>query len=179
MYDRHNPIIKWYQYDHTKLYKTAESEESTQETGDGSAAETAGTEQSSGSPTGDAAMDDEVARIMAQFADAKQNSVDDVFAAMAAENSADTNTDSSSTSPTGDPTMDDEVARIMAQFSGAKQNNVDDVFAMMAAEVNGTEEPGAGGSASADDDQEALLASILKPKQSTVDDLVAKAREGN
>ena len=176
MYDRHNPIIKWYQYDHTKLYKNADAEESTQENNGGNAAEAAGTAQpaAGAGPTGDAAMDDEVARIMAQFADAKQNSVDDVFAAMAAENSPDSGSDKSSTGPTGDPSMDDEVARIMARFAGAKQNSVDDVFAMMAAETNGAD-----GAAPQDDDQEALLASLLKPKQNTVDDLVAKAREGH
>ena len=179
MYDRHNPIIKWYEYDHTKLYKTAEAEEVTQENNSvNTAAAGGGVQQDSaapaGSPTGDAAMDDEVARIMAQFADAKQNSVDDVFAQMAAE-AGDTGGQADSSSPTGDPSMDDEVARIMAQFSGAKQNNVDDVFAMMAAEVNGTD---SGGAAPAEDDQEALLQSLLKPKQSTVDDLVARAREG-
>ena len=66
------------------------------------------------------------------------------------------------------------MARIMAQFAGAKQNSVDDVFAMMAAETNGAD-----GAAPQDGDQEALLASLLKPKQNTVDDLVAKAREGH
>ena len=70
--------------------------------------------------------------------------------------------------------MDDEVARIMAQFADAKQNSVDDVFAMMAAEGSGTDTTPSGDS----EDQDALLASLLKPKQNTVDDLVAKAREG-
>ena len=165
-YDRHNPIIKWYQYDHRKLYKEAESEDVTQQdTADGIPEDT----QPDPGPTGDPAMDDEVARIMAQFADAKQNSVDDVFAMMAEKEQAD-----EATLSAADPAMDDEVARIMAQFADAKQNSVDDVFAKMAAEVNGPE-----ADMSAGEDQEELLASLLKPKQNAVDDLVAKAREGN
>ena len=133
-YDRHNPIIKWYQYDARKLYQTAEAEEVVRE--------------EAGPPSPDGVTD------------------------MPPADTA---------GPTGDPAMDDEVARIMAQFSEAKQNNVDDVFAMMAAEADGAEQdnPGGGSSPSEEDDQEALLASLLKPKQSTVDDLVAKAREGN
>ncbi|MCR5000709.1 MAG: hypothetical protein K6A71_02810, partial [Lachnospiraceae bacterium] len=96
MYDRHKPIIKWYEYDARKLYQTAESEDVTGEepavvqeapapepvadTGEG---ETLG-DSSDGHLTG-SALDDEVARIMAAFSDAKQNGVDDVFAMMAAE----------------------------------------------------------------------------------------------
>ena len=136
MYDRHKPIIKWYEYDARKLYKTAEAEEVKPE------ADIAAPPQES-----------------VAAADVVQEPVEDTSASL-----------------TGDSAMDDEVARIMAQFSGAKQNNVDDVFAMMAAEVNGPDEPAA---APAEDDQDALLASLLKPKQSSVDDLVAKAREGN
>ena len=135
-YDRHNPIIKWYQYDARKLYQTVEAEE---------ASDTA-------------------------------NSPAPANADAAVSVSAQETQESAASSLTGDSAMDDEVARIMAQFSGAKQNNVDDVFAMMAAEANSQD---AGSSAPPDDDQDALLESLLKPKQNTVDDLVARAREGN
>lgn len=79
MYDRHKTIIKWYEYDATKLYKQVEAEDVTdaQATYEEPVAETA-------SATGDPDMDAEVARIMAAFSGAKQDGVDSVFASMAA-----------------------------------------------------------------------------------------------
>ncbi|MCR5419677.1 MAG: hypothetical protein K6E98_01560 [Lachnospiraceae bacterium] len=163
MYDRHNPIIKWYEYDANKLLKKAEATDTSEETVK---------DEQPVSATGNKEMDDEVARIMAQFADAKQNSVDDVFAAMAENSDNDNPLDSS----TGSKEMDDEVARIMAQFADAKQNSVDDVFAAMAADADNSETV-IDKKASEKEEQEELLSSLLKPKQSTVDDLVAMAKE--
>ena len=129
MYDRHNPIIKWYEYDHKKLYKTAEAEDITQPAGGpaGDAdkeevlTDSSDASQPSGGPTGDTAMDDEVARIMAQFADAKQNSVDDVFAMMAAEvNGSDSG---------GDASEEDDQEALLASLLKPKQNTVDDLVA--------------------------------------------------
>ncbi|MCR5232284.1 MAG: hypothetical protein K6E53_00010 [Lachnospiraceae bacterium] len=183
MYDRHKPIIKWYQYDATKLQKNVEAEEpapeQTADTGSGATdrADTAGAPAAGG--TGDPAMDDEVARIMAQFADAKQNSVDDVFAQMAAEAEVNDSVADVPSSGTSENTIDeDEVARIMAKFAEAKQNSVDDVFAQMAAEETSAADTGATDTTASDgqSDQDALLASILKPKQSNVDALVQQAK---
>ncbi len=173
MYDRHKPIIKWYQYDATKLQKNVEAEEpAPEQTADTAVAPAAG-------GTGDQAMDDEVARIMAQFADAKQNSVDDVFAQMAAEAEGNDSVADVPSSGASENTIDeDEVARIMAKFAEAKQNSVDDVFAQMAAEETSAADTGATDAAASDgqSDQDALLASILKPKQSNVDALVQQAK---
>ena len=33
MYDRHKPIIKWYEYDATKLYRNADAEDMNEEAG--------------------------------------------------------------------------------------------------------------------------------------------------
>lgn len=153
MYDRHNPIIKWYEYDHSKLYETAEAEDVTGEASEAAdeatpdeaaqeevltdAAEDTGTSSGSGDPS----IDDEVARIMAAFSGAKQNNVDDVFAMMAAEEAA--NTDG------GDAGASD---------SGAASD-------------------AAAGSDISAEDQDALIASICAPKQNNVDDLVMMARE--
>ena len=80
MYDRHKPIIKWYEYDATQLYKNVES---TQE------AEVEPVMEAVEEPAPAASlspeMDAEVARIMAAFSDAKQNSVDSVFASMGSD----------------------------------------------------------------------------------------------
>ena len=168
MYDRHNPIIKWYEYDHSKLYETAEAEDVTGEAAEG--ADTAGEADGSISEaTPDEAAQEEV------LTDAAE--------------------DTGTSSGSGDPSLDDEVARIMAAFSGAKQNNVDDVFAMMAAEEAGNTDGGDAGAADAGasdsgaatdaaagsdisaEDQDALIASICAPKQNNVDDLVMMARE--
>lgn len=126
MYDRHKPIIKWYEYDASKLYKTAEAEDVTQEAAAPVAAPVmqaveepvAAPEPVQESVTGDPSMDDEVARIMAAFSGAKQNSVDDVFAAMAAQEAADGADDAG--------TEEDLISSICAP----KQNNVDDLIAM-------------------------------------------------
>lgn len=182
-YDRHNPIIKWYQYDATKLHKNVEAEEPAPEQPAAAGREAAGQADTAGAPstggTGDPAMDDEVARIMAQFADAKQNSVDDVFAQMAAGAEADEGVSDAASSETSENTLDeDEVARIMAKFAEAKQNSVDDVFAQMAAQEAPPADTGEKDAAASDgqSDQDALLASILKPKQSNVDALVQQAK---
>lgn len=152
MYDRHKPIIKWYEYDARKLYQTAESEDVTGDAGgQESSAEAApaameetgevltdAVEAAGGSdaPLSGSELDDEVARIMAAFSGAKQNGVDDVFAMMAAEVDAG-----------GSVQADEEPADDVPQESVG-------------------------------DSEEDLLASILAPKQNNVDDLVAKAREG-
>ncbi len=148
MYDRHKPIIKWYEYDARKLYQTAESEDVTEEIPAEVPAEPV-QEQAADTNTGEALgndsdghltgseLDEEVARIMAAFSGAKQNGVDDVFAMMAAEAEA-----------AGSGSDDGEEA-------GADQGNADDTSS-----------------------EKELLASILAPKQNNVDDLVAKAREG-
>ena len=75
MYDRHKPIIKWYEYDARKLYQTAESDDVTaegeavvqetqvpEETGEAltDAVEAAG---GSDAPLTGSELDDEVARI--------------------------------------------------------------------------------------------------------------------
>ncbi len=152
MYDRHNPIIKWYEYDHSKLYETAEAEDVTAEAAEdaGAADEAAAQEEvltdaaedtGTSSGSGDPSIDDEVARIMAAFSGAKQNNVDDVFAMMAAEEAG--NTDG------GDAGASD---------SGAAGD-------------------AAAGSDISAEDQDALIASICAPKQNNVDDLVMMARE--
>lgn len=123
MYDRHKPIIKWYEYDASKLYKTAEAEDVTQEAAAPVAAPViqaveepvAAPEPVQESVTGDPSMDDEVARIMAAFSGAKQNSVDDVFAAMAAQETAE------------DAGMEED---LISSICAPKQNNVDDLVAM-------------------------------------------------
>ena len=61
MLDKHKTVIKWYEYDHSKLYEKVESEDVTDENTDEPEAEQA--EEEKGSLTGDSAMDDEVARI--------------------------------------------------------------------------------------------------------------------
>lgn len=131
MYDRHKPIIKWYEYDATKLYRNADAddvmpEEGAETTsqmaadaGQGAGVEAAAAENT-GSVTGDPSMDDEVARIMAAFSGAKQNSVDDVFAAMAAEEAAAGNAKAA---------PDDNEA-LISSICAPKQNNVDDLVAM-------------------------------------------------
>ncbi len=132
MYDRHKPIIKWYEYDATKLYRNADAEDVTAEEESGMSAEAdrdAGenvndqqaAEEESTSMTGDPSMDDEVARIMAAFSGAKQNSVDDVFAAMAAQEE-ETSEDSGSSS--------DDNEALISSICAPRQNNVDDLVAM-------------------------------------------------
>jgi hypothetical protein len=150
MYDRHKPIIKWYEYDARKLYQTAEADDVTDRAdakeADPAAAGQAGeapaeaVEASGGqdAPLSGSELDDEVARIMAAFSGAKQNGVDDVFAMMAAEVEAGGSVGDSEGPGDGDA----EAAPAEAQS------------------------------------EEDLLASILAPKQNGVDDLVAKAREG-
>ena len=150
MYDRHKPIIKWYEYDARKLYQTAEevTEEADTVTAvaqEASPAESAqaltdGTEASGGAdePLTGSELDDEVARIMAAFSGAKQNDVDDVFAMMAAEV---------------------EAGGSIGDSGGSDEASGDDTV-------------------SGDTSEEDLLASILAPRQNGVDDLVAKAREG-
>ena len=132
MYDRHKPIIKWYEYDATKLYRNADAEDVTEEAGSEmssvAAEDTAAyadeqpAEEENTSVTGDPSMDDEVARIMAVFSGAKQNNVDDVFAAMAAqeEGTADGATGASS----------DDQEDLISSICAPKQNNVDDLVAM-------------------------------------------------
>ena len=132
MYDRHKPIIKWYEYDATKLYKNADSEDvngeaaAEQAAADTSAAEveavTTPPVEEPASATGDPSLDDEVARIMAAFSGAKQNSVDDVFASMAAEEAASGGMDAAN----GGDSSEDLISSICAP----KQNNVDDLVAM-------------------------------------------------
>lgn len=116
MYDRHKPIIKWYEYDATKLYRNADAEDTA------AYADEQPAEEENTSVTGDPSMDDEVARIMAAFSGAKQNNVDDVFAAMAAqeEGTADSDTGASS----------DDQEDLISSICAPKQNNVDDLVAM-------------------------------------------------
>lgn len=130
MYDRHKPIIKWYEYDATKLYKNAEAEDVTGDPEAEQAAEEYAqaeadvqqtAEDESASMTGDPSMDDEVARIMAAFSGAKQNSVDDVFAAMAAQEAEET--------AAADAPEDNE-EDLISSICAPKQNNVDDLIAM-------------------------------------------------
>ncbi len=162
MYDRHNPIIKWYEYDHSKLYETAEAEDVTAEAAEdaGAADEAAAQEEvltdaaedtGTSSGSGDPSLDDEVARIMAAFSGAKQNNVDDVFAMMAAEEAG--NADG------GDAgTGEADATDAEASDSGAATD-------------------AAAGSDISAEDQDALIASICAPKQNNVDDLVMMARE--
>ncbi|MCR5508300.1 MAG: hypothetical protein K6F34_06410 [Lachnospiraceae bacterium] len=89
MYDRKKSIIKWYEYDATKLYMTAESEDVTEEENKDADKAADGAEPmgnadgaAAASGSGDPALDDEVSRIMAAFSNAKQDSVDEVFAMM-------------------------------------------------------------------------------------------------
>ena len=105
MLDKHKTVIKWYEYDHSKLYEKVESEDVTDESADEPEVEQA--EEEKASLTGDSDMDDEVARIMAAFSGAKQNSVDDVFAKMAEEENQDA---------------------LVASICAPKQNNVDDLI---------------------------------------------------
>lgn len=124
MYDRHKPIIKWYEYDATKLYKTEESEDVTQAPEEPAAvleAEPEPAANETGSVTGDPSMDDEVARIMAAFSGAKQNSVDDVFAAMAAEAQAGQETEDAANSSEED---------LISSICAPKQNTVDNLVMM-------------------------------------------------
>ena len=152
MYDRHKPIIKWYEYDASKLYQTADAEDATETNAaaavteeavpaDNTGALTDAVEAAGGAdaPLTGSELDDEVARIMAAFSGAKQNGVDDVFAMMAAEVEAGGSIEGSN--GPGDAAGDDA-------GSGAVS------------------------------EEEELLASILAPRQNGVDDLVAKAREG-
>ena len=89
MYDRHKPIIKWYEYDASKLIKNySDTEENTvEEPNNQVVSEMAVAEESSSGSAGndDFNLDDEVARIMAAFTNAKQDGVDSCFANMAAE----------------------------------------------------------------------------------------------
>lgn len=132
MYDRHKPIIKWYEYDATKLYRNADAEDVTEETGSEmssmAAEDTAAyvdeqpAEEEDASVTGDPSMDDEVARIMAAFSGAKQNNVDDVFAAMAAQEEETADSDPGVSS--------DDQEDLISSICAPKQNNVDDLVAM-------------------------------------------------
>ena len=130
MYDRHKPIIKWYEYDATKLYKTVDSEDVTgedteryeRESVEAQAPEDIPAADEDTSLTGDPSMDDEVARIMAAFSGAKQSSVDDVFAAMAAEEAASDET-------TGEGGAD-ENEDLISSICAPKQNTVDDIITM-------------------------------------------------
>ena len=92
MYDRHRPIIKWYEYDASKLVKNYV------EPDDATAAVAVVDEQPVSEPVMAAAesdslppreddvnIDDEVARIMAAFTNAKQDGVDSCFANIAAQ----------------------------------------------------------------------------------------------
>ena len=132
MYDRHKPIIKWYEYDASKLYKTAESEDPAGEAkaeeaapadDNGSltdAVEAAGGEDA---PLTGSELDDEVARIMAAFSGAKQNDVDDVFAMMAAQAQED-----GTAEPAGSSAASDE-EELLASILAPRQNGVDDLVA--------------------------------------------------
>ena len=80
MYDRHRPIIKWYEYDASKLVKQVEAE--TIEPSVDVTAQVAPQEPVNTQSSTDPSLDDEVARIMAAFTGAKQDSVDSVFASM-------------------------------------------------------------------------------------------------
>ena len=128
MYDRHKTVIKWYEYDATKLYRTEESEDVTGESMPykeaAPAPEPVQTEQApqeeAASMTGDPSLDDEVARIMAAFSGAKQNGVDDVFAAMAAQEALEGAQEAS----------EDDQDALVASICAPKQNNVDDLVTM-------------------------------------------------
>jgi hypothetical protein len=69
----------------------------------------------------------------------------------------------------------DLYASIMAKFQDAKQNSVDDVFAMANEAL--AAEGGDIGAPAEELSEEDLIASICKPKQNNVDDLVKQARE--
>ena len=69
----------------------------------------------------------------------------------------------------------DLYASIMAKFQDAKQNSVDDVFAMANEAI--AAEGGDAGAPAEELSEEDLIASICKPKQNNVDDLVKQARE--
>ena len=142
MYDRHKPIIKWYEYDARKLYQTAESDDATaeaQEQEAGTAKETGevltdAVEAAGGqdSPLTGSELDDEVARIMAAFSGAKQNGVDDVFAMMAAEVEA--GGSAGGGEQTGDDSAEaagggDSEEELLASILAPKQNGVDDLVA--------------------------------------------------
>lgn len=130
MYDRHKPIIKWYEYDASKLYKDADAEDVTEDSTEERVEETVSSETAEAAPeagddvslTGDPSMDDEVARIMAAFSGAKQNSVDDVFAAMAAEEVA-------AGTVAGENTAEDN-EDLISSICAPKQNTVDDLIMM-------------------------------------------------
>ena len=130
MYDRHKPIIKWYEYDATKLYKNVDSEDVTEYdteqnaevTLEAETTEVTQEEEESTTLTGDPSMDDEVARIMAAFSGAKQNSVDDVFAAMAAEEAA--------AGDVSDEGSGDDNEDLISSICAPKQNTVDDLVMM-------------------------------------------------
>ena len=140
MYDRHKPIIKWYEYDASKLYQTAEAEDVTEGT-DVSAQEAPGSEgtevltdavEASGgndAPLSGSELDDEVARIMAAFSGAKQNGVDDVFAMMAAEVEAGGSLGGSEVSGDDTPSGDVSEEELLASILAPKQNGVDDLVA--------------------------------------------------
>ncbi len=134
MYDRHKSIIKWYEYDARKLYAREETDNAA-----GNAehdtyaapppdepmpAEAAGQD----SATGDPALDDEVARIMAAFSDAKQNGVDDVFAKMAAQEDGN---NEGTPADEGAPAMSEQEEQdaLLASLLKPKQNTVDDLVA--------------------------------------------------
>lgn len=141
MYDRHKPIIKWYEYDARKLYQTAESDDVTAE-GEAVAQETQVPEETgealtdaveaaggSDAPLTGSELDDEVARIMAAFSGAKQNGVDDVFAMMAAEVEAGGSTESSEETGSDSAEGGDSQEELLASILAPKQNGVDDLVA--------------------------------------------------
>ncbi len=87
MYDRHKSIIKWYEYDATKLVKKADEDTNAASANEPVQAVTSAPTAPEPAPaatsaTGNAELDAEVARVMAQFTSAKQDGVDSVFAAM-------------------------------------------------------------------------------------------------
>ena len=122
MYDRHKPIIKWYEYDARKLYQNVESEDVTQsETADAGIPAPVQempyeeVQEEAAPSTGDPSLDDEVARIMDSFSEAKQNNVDDVFAMMAAQED------------TNEETKEDKEDELISSILKPKQNTVDDL----------------------------------------------------
>ena len=83
MYDRHKNIIKWYEYDASKLMKNVEAEtvaEPQSEQPVMEMAEEPNVEATAPVADMDPSMASEVERIMAAFTSAKQDGVDSVFA---------------------------------------------------------------------------------------------------
>ena len=82
-----------------------------------------------------------------------------------------------------------QIESLAAEFGVSRRTIERDILALSCSYPIATVQGGGGGVRAMDgwyfsrrylhDDQEALLASLLKPKQNTVDDLVAKAREGH